>query len=182
MEWANCCYNCKHAILDDYATWDMPAQFYGCMLNKDASVHRDGNGHNLDCFDGESKTEEYRKQIKLRRAEIIEEQRIQSELRTLARLKEKYEKGKIVNTIAMGEDMVLEDLDIECDYITIDGDTIYTIPKSTNRPIKIVKEDEWLMTLKGHTLELSRKLSPAEAEALIMSIFDTVDVEGLLNE
>ena len=86
-----------------------------------------------------------------------------------------------LDKIARGEDTTPEDLDIEYDYITTDSN-IYIIPKQTNKPIKIVKENEWLMTLKGYEIELSKKLTCAEAKRLLMSIFDTVDIGVLPNE
>ena len=87
----NCCYNCNHAILGNDATWDCPPTFYGCMLNKDESIHQKGFGEGLNCFTTGKETEGRKKQKENRMYEIIEERTRQKELAELARLKAKYE-------------------------------------------------------------------------------------------
>ena len=91
MEICRCCYNCSNAILGDDATWDCPPTFYGCMLNKDISIHKNGWGKNLDCFAYEEETKESKKQKQIKRAEMFKERTRQRELAELARLKAKYE-------------------------------------------------------------------------------------------
>lgn len=87
----NCCYNCNNAVLGKDATWDCPPTFYGCMLNKDESIHKKGFGEDMDCFVTGKQTKEWLKQKEDRMYEIIEEHTREYELVELARLKAKYE-------------------------------------------------------------------------------------------
>ena len=87
----NICGNCVFAINGDDATWDCPPTFYGCMLDKDESIHQKGFADNLDCFVWGKQTEELKKLKEKKMSEIIEERTREYELRELARLKAKYE-------------------------------------------------------------------------------------------
>lgn len=87
----NICGNCIFAINGDDATWDCPPTFYGCLLDKDESVHQKGFASKLDCFVWGKQTEELKKLKEKKMSEIIEERTREYELRELARLKAKYE-------------------------------------------------------------------------------------------
>lgn len=63
----------------------------------------------------------------------------------------------------------------------VNDDKIFVVPNTNDKPLKIVYDDNWAMSLDGYGAEFSRKLTDLEFKTLLMDMFGTTDI-GAINK
>lgn len=60
-------------------------------------------------------------------------------------------------------------------------DKIFIVPNPSDKPLKIVYDDNWVMNLDGYSARFSRELTDLEFKRLLIEVFGTSDI-GTINK
>lgn len=60
-------------------------------------------------------------------------------------------------------------------------DKIFIVPSQSDKPLKIVCDDNWIMNLDGYSARFSRELTDLEFKNLLIEVFGTTDI-GMINK